>query len=62
MAQFSPGDTITLKIRRRSAERELKFKLGSREEISYELKDLDTITPTQRAQRALWLKGQSESP
>jgi predicted metalloprotease with PDZ domain len=62
MAQFSPGDTITLKIRRRSVERELKFKLGSREEISYELKDLDTITPAQRDQRGSWLKGESESP
>jgi predicted metalloprotease with PDZ domain len=57
-AQLSPGDTITLKIRRGRTDRDLKFKLGSREEISYELKDLDTITPQQRAQRTLWLKGE----
>jgi predicted metalloprotease with PDZ domain len=59
MAQFSPGDTITLKIRRRITERELKVKLGAREEISYELKDLDNVTPAQQAQRALWLKGEA---
>jgi predicted metalloprotease with PDZ domain len=39
--RLAPGDTITLKIRaRRGGERELKWKVGSREEISYELKDV----------------------
>jgi predicted metalloprotease with PDZ domain len=62
VAQLSPGDTITLKIRHgRTGERELKFKLGSREEISYELEDLDVVTTQQRAQRGLWLKGEASS-
>jgi predicted metalloprotease with PDZ domain len=62
VAQLSPGDTITLKIRHgRTGERELKFKLGSRDEISYELEDLDVVTTQQRAQRGLWLKGEASS-
>ncbi len=60
MSQFAPGDTITLKVRsRRNGEHELKVKLGSREEISYELKDFDNVSPAQRAERALWLKGET---
>ena len=61
LSRMNPGDTITLKIRgRRSGERELKWKLGSRQEISYQLKDLDTVTLEQRAHRAAWLKGEAE--
>jgi len=56
------GDTITVKIRgRRGAERELKWPVGTRDEISYELQDLEKITPEQRANRAAWLKGEAES-
>jgi len=60
MAHLKPGDTLTLKITRRGAERELKWKVGGREEASYEVKDLDPITPAQRARRAAWLKGEAE--
>jgi len=63
IAQFNPGDTIALKIKaRHGAERELKWKVGSREETSYELKDVENITPEQIARRAAWLKGEAESP
>jgi predicted metalloprotease with PDZ domain len=62
MSRVSPGDMITVKIRgRRGAERELKWKVGSREEGSYEMKDLDAVTPEQRARRAAWLKGEAET-
>ncbi len=57
------GDTLTVKVRgRRGTERELKWQVGTREEISYELQDLDKVTPDQRALRAAWLKGKAESP
>jgi predicted metalloprotease with PDZ domain len=62
MARVNPGDNIAVKVRgRRGAERELKFKVGSREEVSYELKDMETITPEQRTRRAAWLKGEAEA-
>jgi predicted metalloprotease with PDZ domain len=62
LAHLSPGDTITVKVRgRRGGDREMKWKIGSRQEISYQVKDLDQITPPQRARRAAWLKGEAEA-
>ncbi len=62
LARLNPGDTLTVRIRsRRGMERELKWKVGSREEISYEVKDLDQITPAQRARRTAWLKGEAQT-
>jgi predicted metalloprotease with PDZ domain len=62
MARLTPGDTITVKIHtRRGGDRELKWKVGSREEISYELKDMEKVTAEQRARRAAWLKGEAET-
>ena len=63
IAALAPGDTITVKTRtRRGEERELKWKAGSRDEISFELHDVENITAQQRAHRAAWLKGEAESP
>ena len=57
------GETLTVKVRsRRAGDRELKWQVGSREETSYELQDLDKVTPEQRACRAAWLKGEAEAP
>jgi predicted metalloprotease with PDZ domain len=62
LAQLNPGDTLTVKVRaRRGVERELKWKVGSRQEISYEVKDLDHVTADQRARRAAWLRGEAQS-
>jgi predicted metalloprotease with PDZ domain len=59
-ANLAPGDTITAKVRsRRGAERELKWKVGGRDEISYQLKDMEHITAEQRTHRAAWLKGEA---
>jgi predicted metalloprotease with PDZ domain len=61
LTRLSPGETLTLKIRSRGGkERELKFKVGARQEISYEVKDLDPVTPEQRARRIAWLKGEAQ--
>ena len=62
LARLNPGDTIAVKVRcRRGGERELKWKVGSRQEISYEVKDLDQVTAEQRARRAAWLKGEAQN-
>jgi predicted metalloprotease with PDZ domain len=61
LARLAPGDTLAVKVRpRRGSERELKWKVGSRQEISYQLKDLDNVTAEQRTRRAAWLKGEAE--
>ncbi len=63
IARLTAGDTITVKVRgRRGGDRELKWKVGSREEISYELKDLENVTAAQQARRAAWLKGEAQIP
>jgi predicted metalloprotease with PDZ domain len=63
ISRLAAGDTITLKVRsRRGAERELKWKVGSREETSYDLRDVDNVTAAQRARRTAWLKGEAEVP
>ncbi|MGB8986919.1 MAG: PDZ domain-containing protein, partial [Candidatus Sulfotelmatobacter sp.] len=63
MTGLAPDEAITLKVRgRRSAERELKWKAGRRDEITYDLRDLEHITAEQRARRAAWLKGEAQAP
>ncbi|MGA2103367.1 MAG: PDZ domain-containing protein, partial [Candidatus Sulfotelmatobacter sp.] len=62
LSRISAGDTLSVKVRsRRGVERELKWKVGARQEISYEVKDLDRVTPEQRARRAAWLKGEAQT-
>ena len=61
LRRLNPGDMVTLKTRgRRGGERELKWKVGSRQEVSYEVKDLEQVTAEQRARRAAWLKGEAQ--
>jgi predicted metalloprotease with PDZ domain len=62
MGRLKPGDSIGLKVRgRRGGERDLRWKAGSREEISYELKDVEKTSAEQRKRRAAWLKGEAEN-
>ncbi|HTW31546.1 MAG TPA: PDZ domain-containing protein, partial [Candidatus Sulfotelmatobacter sp.] len=62
LMQLKPGDTLTVKVRgRQGAERELKWQVGSRQDVSYVIKDLDQVTDQQRAHRAAWLKGEAEA-
>jgi predicted metalloprotease with PDZ domain len=60
-ARLRAGDTITVRVRgRRGSERELKWKVGSRDEVSYTLKDIDNLNAAQRERRAAWLKGEAQ--
>jgi len=62
LARLAPGDMISIKAQsRRGGEREMKWKVGSRQEVPYELKDLDKVTPGQRERRAAWLKGEAQA-
>jgi predicted metalloprotease with PDZ domain len=62
LARMNPGDTLSVKVRsRRGGEHELKWKIGSRQEVSYEVKNLDQVTEQQRAHRAAWLKGEAQA-
>jgi predicted metalloprotease with PDZ domain len=60
---LTAGDTITVKLRSRgSLERELKWKAGSHEEITYELKNMEKTNAEQMAHRAAWLQGEAQVP
>jgi predicted metalloprotease with PDZ domain len=62
LTRLNAGDMLTVKVRsRRGAERELKWKVGGRQEILYDVKDLDQVTPQQRARRTAWLTGEAQS-
>ena len=63
MAGLAPDDAITVKARgRHGAERELKWKAGRRDELTYDLRNTEHITAEQRARRAAWLKGEAQVP
>ncbi len=58
---LASGDSITVKVRgRHGVERELKWNVSTRDEISYRLKDVENTTPEQRARRGAWLKGEAQ--
>jgi predicted metalloprotease with PDZ domain len=61
LSTLRPGDAIAVTLqRRRGGEQQLKWKIGSRQEVAYELTDLDHVTPEQRTVRAVWLKGEAQ--
>jgi predicted metalloprotease with PDZ domain len=61
LSSLKPGEILTLKIRtRRGLERNLKWKIGGRSQVSYEVVNLDSVTPEQRARRAAWLRGEAQ--
>jgi predicted metalloprotease with PDZ domain len=59
-ASMNPGDTLSAKVRNRRGEHELKWKLGSRQQIGYVVNDLESVSVAQRARRAAWLKGEAQ--
>ena len=61
LARLKPGDTLAVKIKSRREEKELTWKVGSREETAYEVRELAQVMPEQRAHRGAWLRGEAES-
>ena len=60
LGELHSGDIVHLRVKHRSSEREMQWKVASREEVEFELKDVDNITAQQRYRRAAWLRGESE--
>ena len=61
LARLKSGDTVTVKVKSRRGEKDLTWKVGSREETSYEAKDLEQVSAEQRTHRAAWLRGEAET-
>jgi predicted metalloprotease with PDZ domain len=60
LAGLHPGDKLKIRVRNRSGDHELSWKLGAQQEVVFRLKDLASVTPSQMSRRAAWLKGESE--
>ena len=61
LADLRPGATIHVRARNRRGERELQWKVGAREEVEFELQDVENVTAQQKARRAAWLKGEPQA-
>jgi len=48
-------------VRNHRGDRELHWKLESREQVEFRLVDVDDISPEQKARRAAWLRGEPEA-
>jgi predicted metalloprotease with PDZ domain len=59
LLQLQPGQTLRVRVRQHNVEREFQWTVGSREEVEFEVLEVDNSTAQQRAQRAAWLKGES---
>jgi predicted metalloprotease with PDZ domain len=61
LARMMPNETLKLRIARAGKERNLKFKVGARQEQQFVLTDVAGITAEQRAHRLAWIHGDDES-
>jgi len=56
------GENLKLRVSGRNGQRDLKIKLGAREQDEFHIVSIDSISPEQRARRAAWLSGEEQGP
>ncbi len=61
LGEIHPGEALRLRVSNSSGKHEVHWTVGSRETLSFALKDVDNITAGQRAHRSAWLKGETQS-
>jgi predicted metalloprotease with PDZ domain len=61
LAELPSGSTLQLKVRSAGGQRELHWKMRTRQEVELSLKDVEKITPQQKARRAAWLNGETQA-
>jgi hypothetical protein len=52
---------LRLQIKNALGKRDLQWKVGTGDEMQFELNNMDNLTPQQKARRAAWLRGESEA-
>ena len=60
MAALPIGSALRLKVHDSSGDHELRWKIGRREEVELEFRDVENITPQQKARRTMWLTGKPQ--
>jgi len=61
LSRLSPGTVIHLQLENRRGKREVDLRLGVRQEQSYEVRDLPSVTAAQHDHRAAWIHGEDEA-
>jgi len=61
LAALHPGERFRLRVRSPAGERDLQWRLGTRQEVEVDLIDLDKVVPEQKARRAAWLRGEAQT-
>ena len=60
LQQLHAGDILRVRVRGEHGERDLQWKVGKREEVEFELQDVDNVSAQQKASRAAWLRGECQ--
>jgi predicted metalloprotease with PDZ domain len=60
LQEMRPGEMIHLKLRNVHGEHPLQWRIESREQVEYALKDMDNVTAQQKARRTAWLRGEAQ--
>jgi predicted metalloprotease with PDZ domain len=61
LSAMRPGDAIQLHTRNQSGERYLQWRVGSRQEVEFTIRDMQNVSAQQKARRAAWLAGEAQS-
>ena len=62
LAAMRVGESVKLRVAGRGGQRDLKFKLGGREQEEFAIVSAPTLTSDQRARRAAWLTADDQAP
>jgi predicted metalloprotease with PDZ domain len=62
VASMRVGESVKLRVSGREGQRDIKFKVGSREQQEFAIASIPTLTSEQRARRAAWLTADDQSP
>ena len=58
LQQLHSGDVLQVHVRGENGDRKLQWKVGAREEVEFELRDVESLSPQQKSRRAAWLRGE----
>jgi predicted metalloprotease with PDZ domain len=61
LSRLAPGSVIHLQLENRRGKREVELRLGVRQDQSYEVRDLPSVTAAQREHRTAWIHGEDET-
>jgi predicted metalloprotease with PDZ domain len=58
LQQLHSGDALQVHVRGENGDRKLQWKVGVRENVEFELRDVENLSPQQKSRRAAWLRGE----